>query len=105
MGMRLAFRLVLCHAVMAQAYAAGLTIAVTVVDSVNRPTAGIHLDLRTKPSDFVLATIVTDAKGQAAFTDLEARPYDIAITKEGFEPMRREIDLSMGDSATVELTL
>ena len=102
---RSAFRLVVCYAVMARAYAAGLTIAITVLDSVNRPTAGIHLDLRSGPSDTVLATVVTDVKGQASFTDLEARPYDISITKEGFEAMRREIDLSMGDSAAVELTL
>ena len=53
----------------------------------------------------MLATAVTDVKGQASFSDLEPRPYDISITKEGLEPVRREIDLSMGDSAAVELTL
>ena len=53
----------------------------------------------------MLATVLTDAKGQASFTDLEPRPYDISISKEGFEPTRREIDLSMGNSASVELTL
>ena len=53
----------------------------------------------------MIASIVTDAKGQASFTDLESRPYEISIDKEGFEPLRREIDLSLGESASVEVTM
>ena len=93
---RLAIWIVVCHAVSVNGYAAGLTIAITIIDSLDRPAPGIQIDLRSKPSDVVLATVLTDAKGQASFTDLEARPYDISISKEGFEPMRREIDLSHG---------
>src|SRR4051794_29381036 len=102
---RLAICIVVCHAMVAKASAAGLTIAITVLDSLDRAVPGTHIDLRSKPSDVVLATIVTDIKGQASFGDLEARPYDISISKEGLEPIRREIDLSQGDSAAVELTL
>src|SRR3954454_17212951 len=98
---RFAIWIVVCHALSAQAKAAGLTIAISIVDSVNRPAPGIRLDLRSKPSDLVLATAITDAKGQASFSDLERRPYDVSINKGGFEALRREIDLSMGESATI----
>src|SRR5437764_7541149 len=100
---RLAICIVVCHAILAKASAAGLTIAITVLDSVDRPAPGTRIDLRSNPSDVVLATVVTDIKGQASFSDLEPRPYDISFSKEGFQAIRREIDLSQGDSAAVEL--
>jgi hypothetical protein len=90
---------------MAAASPAGLTIAITAHDSISRPAAGIRVELRSYPGEAVLASIVTDAKGQASFTDLESRPYEISIDKEGFEPLRRDIDLSLGESASVEVTM
>src|SRR5436305_1953277 len=102
---RLAICLIVCHAILAKASAAGLTIAITVFDSVDRPVPGAQIELRSKPSEMLLSSVVTDIKGQASFRDLDERPYDISIRKEGFDVVRREIDLSLGDSAAVELTL
>lgn len=87
------------------ASSAGLTIAITVSDSLNRPVPGVRIDLRARPADAIVATATTDIKGEASFAELDPRPYEIAIDREGFEPLRREVDLSMGDSAAVEVTL
>jgi hypothetical protein len=97
--------LAVCYAMLAGPRPAGLTIAITVLDPVNRPASGVRVALRRQPGGAVLASVVTDAKGQASFADLESRPYEIGIDRADFEPMRREIDLSMGDSASVEVTL
>src|SRR5690242_108904 len=90
---------VLCAA--AQGYAAGLTIAVTVTDSTNRPVPGIRVELRSEPTTNVLDSATTDVKGQASFAELEPRPYEMTIAKEGFETLRRAIDLTMGESMSV----
>jgi hypothetical protein len=94
-----------CLCAAAQGYAAGLTIAVTVTDSTNRPVPGIRLELRSAPGTSVLDRATTDVKGQASFGELEPRPYDLTIAKEGFETLRRAVDLTMGASMSVEVTL
>src|SRR5437899_1763414 len=93
------------HALLATAYGAGLTIAVTVLDPVSRPSPGVRLELRRDKASAVIASRVTDAKGQAAFTDLDQRPYDLTISHDGFESIRREIDLTLGESAAVDVAL
>jgi len=101
----LAFFAIACHAILGASAPAGLTIALTVVDSQSRPVPGVSIALHSKLSDPVLSTVVTDVKGQASFSDLQARPYTIAIDREGFEPVRRELDLTLGGSVSVDVTL
>jgi hypothetical protein len=84
---------------------AGLTIAITVADSQSRPTPGVRVELYGKASAAPLASVLTDIKGQTSFSDLEDRPYVISIRHDGFEPVRREVDLSMGQSVTVDVML
>src|SRR5262249_30043323 len=93
----------LCAA--AQAHAVGLTIAITVTDSAERPVPGIRIELRSAPGGAALETAIAGANGQASFDNLEPRPYEISIAGEAFERVRREVDLRTGASATVEVTL
>jgi hypothetical protein len=101
----LAFVALACHAALGAATPAGLTIAITIADSQSRPVPGVKVALHGDRARTLLTTVTTDVKGQASFSDLEPRPYEIAIDRQGFEPIRREIDLSLGESASVEVTL
>src|SRR5262249_1545139 len=85
--------------------AAGLTIALTVQDQLDRPAPGIRVELLDHPAGNAIASAVTDATGRVSFSDLESRPYQITIVREGFEGVRREVDLTLGESASVEVTL
>lgn len=101
----LAILAIASYAVCGASASAGLTIAITVTDSQSRPAPDVRIELRDAASAAVLSTVMTDVKGQASFSDLHARPYHIEVTREGFEAVRREVDLSLGQSATVEVTL
>lgn len=96
---------IVCQGALTARVPAGLTIALTVSDQQSRPVPGVRVVLRARLADTPLASVVTDVKGQASFSDLADRPYSIAIDREGFEPVRREVDLSLGDSVTVDVTL
>jgi hypothetical protein len=101
----LALFAIACLAVFGAVAPAGLTIAITVADTQSRPVPGVRVSLYSKQSEAALATITTDVKGQASFSDLVDRPYSIAIQHDGFEPLRREVDLTLGQSAAVAVTL
>src|SRR6266404_2196267 len=87
----------------AAAWAASPHVSVSVLDQGGQPPAEVRIHLTTaggKP-----ASAATDPGGHAEFTGLEAYRYEISVTKDGFEPLKRELDLSEGQSLALELTL
>ena len=91
-------------AALAGASSAGPGIDVLVIDPSNQPVANVRVQLITGQN--VVSSAETDQKGHAGFTGLKAALYDIAATKDGFEPARKvDLNLPEGDSAYVELTL
>jgi hypothetical protein len=101
---RLALFCAMCYALPAS-YAAGLTLAITILDSAGRPNPGVAIDLRARGGGPVLATRLTDIAGRASFPDLDAHVYQIAASKDGFETLRRPADLLAGNSIEIEITL
>src|ERR1700694_2698337 len=94
--------LVCCAAITVSA--APATVEVTVFDQAKQPVPGG--EVRLKNAENIVSSSITDSKGQAQFTQLEPGHYEIAATKEGFEPIEKsEIDLPQGGALTLELTL
>src|SRR3989442_9792138 len=81
---------------------AGLTVTVSILDHSHQPVAGVRVQL--KATQGVVTSSETDQKGHAEFTQLVAGRYEITATKEGLEPVTRELDLSNGEPASIELT-
>jgi Carboxypeptidase regulatory-like domain len=84
---------------------AGPDITVVATDSSDRPAAGIRVELRPKAAPAAVVSAVTDAQGRAVISGLEPRVYDASFQGEGFQTVTREIDLSRGESLTVDVTL
>jgi len=104
MGLRTVTALWLCQAVfLAGAPQPELTISVSVLDRENHAVPGVRVEL-TAAQD-VVAFADTDPQGHAEFTRLKPGHYQITATKTGLEPIRRDLDLSQGQSASVELTV
>ena len=83
---------------------ADLVLQVSVVDTSNQPVSNARIEL--KIGEATVASAVTDRSGQARFTTLEPRRYEIAAIKDGFETARKgDVDLSQPVPASIELTL
>src|SRR5882762_2101159 len=96
--------LVCCAAITVSAAPATLTVEVTVFDQAKQPVPGV--EVRFANSRNLISSAITDAKGHAQFTQLEAGHYEIAATKQGFEPIEKsEIELPQAGALTLELTL
>src|SRR5437868_14309064 len=87
----------------AAVWAASPQVSVSVIDQGGQPIAEARIQL--KRPDGKVSTAGSDQRGRAEFTQLDARRYEILITKDGFEPVKREVDLSLGQSVAIELTL
>jgi hypothetical protein len=75
---------------------------VSIVDDTHQPVAGVRLELRI--GDKSVATAVTDERGHATFADLPPAHYRISASRDGLEPVQREIDLTAAHGVTLEIT-
>src|SRR5215470_243840 len=104
MGLRTAPALLLCHAAfLAGAPQPELTVTVSVLDRESRAVPGVRVELKAVQD--VVSFADTDPQGHAEFTRLKPGHYQMTATKGGLEPIRREMDLSPGQSVSVELTV
>src|ERR1700730_11443228 len=60
-------------------------IRVTATDESDKPVPGARVEVKLNGS--VVATTVTNEKGEAEFTKLAPGTYEVAISKESFEPL------------------
>src|SRR6476469_6472166 len=81
----------------------GITVTVSILDQANQAVDGVRVQLKSN-QDAVSSTD-TNQQGHAEFTQLKPWHYEIIATKTGFEPIRRDLDLSQGESALIELTV
>jgi hypothetical protein len=96
--------LVCGSAAIASAASADLTVEVSVFDEAKHPVPGV--DVRLENTRNIVFSAVTDVKGRVEFTQLDSGHYEIAATKEGFEPIKKsEIDLPQDGVLSLELTL
>src|SRR5580700_6089495 len=90
---RILLAILVCYAAIpARAAPATLTIEITVFDQTKQPLPGV--EVRFANARDVVSSAITDEKGHAQFTQLKPGHYEIAATKQGFEPIQKsEIDL------------
>src|SRR5260370_16158866 len=102
---RIPLAILVCYAaITAPAAPANLTVEVTVFDQAKQPVPGV--EVRFQSIQNIVSSAITDANGQAHFTQLEPGHYEIAATKQGFEPIEKsEIDLPQAGALSLELTL
>jgi hypothetical protein len=91
--------LMLAGGAVAQSRSLG-TIRVTCQDESEKPVAGVVIELKLKEA--VINTAKTDEKGEAAFTNVAARTYGVAVSKESFEPLNQS-DVTLTSGLTVEV--
>jgi len=70
----------------------------------DKPLAGVEAQLKSKGT--VVRTITTNEKGDAEFVDIAPGTYEVAITKEGFEPLTQsDIVVTAGAPLEIKFTL
>lgn len=82
-----------------------LTIAVTIYDQNGKPVAGARVEARTRSGGPVDDSAESDLEGQALLNVVDARVYELTITREGMQPVRRKVDLSAGIPEALEVVL
>src|SRR5437867_7964118 len=103
MGLRILTALLLCQAAARPGQAQpGFTVAISILDQANRPVPGVRMELKSAQAN--VASAETDQYGRAEFTQLKPALYQIVATKVGLESITRDVDLSKGESASVEFT-
>src|SRR6185369_4637440 len=96
--------LLLCPAVfLAAAPQRGITVTVSVLDQANQAVDGVRVQLKSNQD--VVSFTDTNQQGRAEFSQLRPGHYEITTAKTGFESIRRDVDLSQGESALIELTV
>lgn len=75
-------------------------IRVTASDEAEKPVAGVLIEAKLKGA--VVATATTDDKGVAEFSNLQPGTYEIAVSKETFEPLTQS-DVALAAGAPVEV--
>ena len=86
-------------------FAAAPGITVTAVNDAGRPVAGIRVELQSKAGSGVPPAILTDDHGRAVLTDLRLEVYQVTITGAGYQTVTKEVDLSAGQSVSIDVTL
>src|SRR6266702_4177683 len=82
---------------------AGLKIEVSVVDQSRLAVPAVRVQL--KPADAAPSVLDTDERGRAVFLQLRPVKYHLSAGQKGFEAIERDLDLSLGGSLSLELTL
>ena len=82
----------------------GHKLEVLVLDQESRRISGAAIELKSGSN--TVARYESDAAGQAIFSKLPSGHYSIAVSKKDFETLlKADIDLSQGESTSIELTL
>ncbi|MBZ5585856.1 MAG: carboxypeptidase-like regulatory domain-containing protein, partial [Acidobacteriia bacterium] len=88
--------------VIAAAAAAPISVTVSITDQSNNPAAGVHVALKNGPN--LAAAADTGPDGRADFKDLAPGVYEVAASKDGYEPIRKA-GLDLSATTSIELTL
>lgn len=75
-------------------------IRITTQDEAGQPVAGVAIQIKIK--DNLVSTVVTDDKGEAVATNLAAGTYEVAVSKDGFEP-RIQTDVALTNAQGVDI--
>lgn len=75
-------------------------IRVTATDEAGKPVPGAMVELKLK--DAVIATALTNEKGEAEFKSLAAETYEVAVSKDSFETLTQS-DVSANTGGAVEI--
>ncbi|HTG17621.1 MAG TPA: carboxypeptidase-like regulatory domain-containing protein, partial [Blastocatellia bacterium] len=95
--------LLLTGGALAQSRSLG-TIRVTSQDESEKPVTGVVIELKLKGA--VVNTAKTNEKGEAVFSNVAAGTYDVAVSKETFEPLSQsEVTLTSGLTVEVKFTM
>lgn len=79
-------------------------IRVTALDESDRPVAGAQVEVKFKGT--VAAATLTNEKGEAEVTTLAPGIYEVAISKESFEPLNQdEVALTVGAPIEIRFTM
>jgi hypothetical protein len=104
MGVFRVTALLLCAAVfLAAAPQRGITVTVSILDQSNQAVDGVRVQLKSNQD--VVSFTDTNQQGRAEFSQLRPGHYEITTAKTGFESIRRDVDLSQGEFALIELTV
>ena len=84
--------------------ARSVVLRVTATDESDKPVAGALVEAKLQGS--TKATAITNEKGEAEFANLAAGTYEIAVSKESFEPLTQsDIVLAAGAPVEVKFTM
>ncbi|MEK6322016.1 MAG: TonB-dependent receptor [Acidobacteriota bacterium] len=76
----------------------------TALDESDKPVSGVLVELKLKGS--LVSTTATNEKGEAEFTQLVAGTYEVAVSKESFEPLTQgDVALTAGSPIEVKFTM
>jgi outer membrane cobalamin receptor len=94
---------------MAAAAAAVAAVAIghvkgTIRDPQDRPVAGVTVTLQAVASSWSQHT-TTDANGVYTFTAVPVGAYVVTLAPKGFSPAARQVDVTSGSAAVVDITL
>lgn len=96
---------IVCYAAWAAAANADLSIIVSVLDQDGRPIPGARVEARSRAEGPVLASGETGLDGKVSLTVQDPHAYEISVTREGMQKTVREVNLSSGIPAAVDLVL
>ena len=82
-----------------------LTIVVTVHDQSGEPVPGARVEARSRSEGPAEALAETDLEGKASLSVVDPRVYQITVTRDGMEPVHREVNLSSGIPEAIDVLL
>ena len=83
----------------AQSAANSAQIVGVVVDPTQAAVANVPVVARNTSTNYE-RSVVTDAAGRYAFTQLPLGPYDVRVTAQGFEAARQQVTLTLASGST-----
>ena len=96
--------LLLCYAAVCFGQTpAGPRVDISVHNQAGSPVAGVQVQIRDGQQ--IVAAATTDQLGRAAIAQLKSGRYRVTATHDNFEPFQRDVDLTAGESVSLDLTL
>src|ERR1700731_1075430 len=97
-----------CALGLTPAGAQGLGGAGTVQGTVKDPTGGVMVAVTVEisnPGTGFKRSATTDAAGKFVFGNLAPNPYRLEVTAQGFDPLKRDVDVRSGVPIELDLSL
>jgi hypothetical protein len=83
---------------------AGATVRVSAIDEAEKAVGGVRVELRLAGA--VVATTITNEKGEAEFSGVAAGTYEVVVSKEGLETLtEKEIAVAAGSDVEIKFTV